>query len=283
MLTRFQSLRLPVFVAVLLLFQAISTNSQCCNWVLNMHDGYGDGWNGGHLQVTVNHILVGVFSGKNNFSSDSIAVCTGDSIELFYTAGNYENENSYEIFDHAWNLIFANGPTPKADSIFNFIGDCDASILPGSHPCTAIEIDSTQCLAADNSTALGSGIQVNCANFQGHDVWFRATAPPSGHLIFSTQNGSLNDTGIAAWVGNSCSNLTFLACDDDSGPGYYSLLSLYDLPPGSPVFIQIFGYGGATGSFELCEKVAERIVLDSSELPIVLINTLGKPIVADAK
>ncbi len=74
-----------------------------------------------------------------------------------------------------------------------------------------------------------------------------------------------------------------MGCDDDGGNGYYSFLTLYDLYPGQVLYIQVWGYGGGTGSFELCVSDLGTVVLDSSELPIIMINTLGQTIVQDTK
>jgi hypothetical protein len=108
-------------------------------------------------------------------------------------------------------------------------------------------------------------------------------APLSGNMSFLTQNGDLNDTGIAVWTDTTCTNLQVIGCDDDGGNGYYSFLSLYDLEPEQQLYIQLWGYGGATGSFELCITDLGTVVFESSELPIVMINTLGQTIVQDEK
>ncbi|MGL5892323.1 MAG: CotH kinase family protein, partial [Bacteroidia bacterium] len=123
----------------------------------------------------------------------------------------------------------------------------------------------------------------NCANYQGGDIWFTMLVPASGNLVFETDSGTINDTGLAIWTDTSCTNLAYLGCDDDGGNGYYSFLPAYDLTPGSTLYIQVFGYGGASGSFEICVTDAGIVTLDSSELPIVMINTLGQIIIEDTK
>lgn len=175
-----------------------------------MHDSYGDGWNGGNLEVHINKLSVGNFAGKNFNSIDTFKICDGDSLVLFYTPGMYENENKFELYDPAYNLVFADGPTPQIGNIFSSIGNCSVSIVPGNNPCTSIAIDTGQCLIADNSGFKGSGINPNCANYQGADIWFTTKVPPSGNLSLETDNGSLMDTGIAVWTDSTCTNLRFL-------------------------------------------------------------------------
>ena len=255
----------------------------CCTYTLRMQDSYGDGWNGGYLRVYVGSTLMGTFSGKNFGSIDTFQVCQGDSLEIIYSAGDYENENTYQLYDGTWNLVYEDGPTPQQGNVFASSGNCLGMATPGSNPCTAVAIDTGQCLVGDNTDLPGSGIHPNCANYTGGDYWFVMQVPPSGNLSFETDNGSINDTGIAVWTDSLCVNPYLLGCDDDGGNGYHSFLPMYELTPGQMIFIQVWGYGGETGTFQLCVTDLGTVVLDSSELPIVLINTLGNKIIADTK
>ena len=195
----------------------------------------------------------------------------------------YENENSYQLYDAAYNFIFADGPTPQTGNVFTTFGNCFSIAVPGSNACTAIPIDTGQCLMSDNTGFTGSGLNPNCANYVGGDVWFTTQVPPSGNLSFQTDSGTINDTGIAIWTDSTCTSLTLLGCDDDAGNGYFSLLFLNDLTPGQTLYIQVWGYGTSTGTFQLCVQDLGVVTLDSSELPIVMINTLGQTIIEGTK
>lgn len=261
----------------------ISLNAQCCNYRLSMHDSYGDGWNGATLEVLVNNVSIGVYSAANFGSNATFAVCNGDSLDLVYTAGQYENENSYEVQDSSWNIVFQDGPNPDTGIVFSSIGNCNTPALLGSHPCTAIPIDTGQCIFTNNIGFPGSGLSPNCANYNGGDIWFSMQVPASGNLTFETDSGTINDSGIGVWTDTSCTSPSLLGCDDDNGNGYYSFLLLYNLTPGQTIYIQVFGYGGAAGSFNICVENIEPVVLDSSELPIVMINTQGQTIIEGTK
>lgn len=266
-----------------LCLQSTSSKAQCCAYSINMHDGYGDGWNGATLEVFVNSLSVGIFSASNAGSAASVSICNGDLLELVYSPGDYENENSYEVQDPAWNIVFQDGPTPAIGSVFSGIGNCDAPPLPGMHPCLAIPIETIECISVDNTGFPGSPYTPNCSWFAGGDIWYTLQVPASGNLSFETIAGSLNDTGIAVWTGDECSVLTIAGCDDDAGMGYLSFLAVYDLTPGENIYIQAWKWGGGGGSFEICITDLGTVVLDSSELPIVMINTLGQTIIPDTK
>lgn len=282
MLQQFMKVSFKALFILLLLFQGTFAQSQPCSYLLSMHDSYGDGWNGGYIEVFINDLSVGTFMASNYGSTATFEINNGDLLELFYTPGAYENENSYQLYDPAWNLVFADGPNPQTGNVFSSTGNCDGTMVPGSHPCTAIAID-TGCFMTSNAGLPGSGINPGCASYQGADIWFTIQAPSSGNISFVTDNGDLTDTGLAVWTDTTCINPHILACDDDGGNGYYSFVALYDLDPEQVLYIQVFGYGGATGSFEFCATDLGTIVFDSTELPIFMINTLGQTIVQDTK
>ena len=263
--------------------QSINSKAQCCDYTLTMHDSYGDGWNGATIQVYINNTLFGTYTASNFGNTVIFSVCNGDSLYLNYTSGSYENENSYELQDSSWNIIFQDGLTPDTGNVFSSIADCNNPIAIGIYPCTAIPIDTGQCIFADNSTSPASGWNPNCANYQGTDLWFVMQVPPSGNLSFEIDSGTINDSGIAIWTDSTCTNLQLLGCDDDGGNGYFSFLTLYDLTPNQNLYIQAFGYGGGTGTLQLCVNDLGTVELDSSELPIVIINTLQQTIIENTK
>jgi hypothetical protein len=257
---------------------------QCCDHVLSMHDSYGDGWNGGSLQVTINGSVIGSFAATGYGSSATFTVCDGDAIQLDYTPQDYENENTYTLFDQWGNVVFSDGPSPATGTVFTGTGACGVMPEPGAVPCTALPIDTIACVTVDNSGIVGTGISPGCAEYAGGDLWFAMPVPSSGNVNVSTGNtGGLNDTGIALWTGTGCFDLTGRGCDDDSGPDYFSSLSAFELPPDETLYVQVFGYGGGTGAFELCMTDLGTVRLDSSELPIVSLFTLGQEIPYDGK
>lgn len=276
-------LRLTVILLTALVLH-VRSSAQCCDHILQMSDSYGDGWNGGTLLVTINGTALGPFAAQGSGSDTVFTVCNGDALELFYTPQDWENENSYVLFDQWGNVVFADGPTPATGLVYSGLGDCTLLPAPGSVPCAALAIDTMDCVVADNSLAPGSSLDPGCANYQGGDIWYTMPVPASGTVVISTAStGGLNDTGVALWTGPDCWDLSLVGCDDDGGSGYFSMLFASGLPVGDTLWIQAFGYGGGTGSFELCVSDPGTVTLESSELPIVMINTLGQEIPDEPK
>lgn len=261
-------------LSTLLLMLSLQANAQCCEFSVRMADSYGDGWNGGSLNVRVNGASVGSYAANGVFSLGFFDACTGDVVQLTYTSGSYENENRYQVLGPNGNVIHADGPSPATGIVFTGPVDCAAIPLPGGMPCGAFAIDTANCVVVDNTLLSGSGISPGCADYDGGDVWHTMPVPVSGSVVVNTAStGGLNDTGIAIWTGPDCYNLRLQACDDDAGTAQFSRIAANELPWGDQMYIQVFGYGGAAGEFELCVEDLGSIEILSSELPIVLINT----------
>jgi len=276
---------LRVALAVLIgLSFTTALHAQCCEHHLLMQDSYGDGWNGGQVQVRVNGTTVGTYAAAGEGSTAVFTACTGDAIQLVYTAGDWENENTYQLLGTYGNVLFTAGPDPGVGTVYTGTADCSVVPLPGAVPCTALPIDTVECVVANNTGAGSSGFNPGCANYNGSDLWYALPVPPSGNVLVSTaDNGGLNDTGVALWTGADCFSLVLQGCDDDGGEGYFSRLMANDLPAGQTLFIQVFGYGGGTGSFLLCVEDMGVVQLDSTRLPIVLLHTQGQEIPYDGK
>ncbi len=255
----------------------------CCNYKLTMQDSYGDGWNGAMLDVLVNGISIGTYSASNLGSVVDISVCNNDVLSLTYTSGEFESDNSYFLQDASLNILFQDGPSPAVGDVYSGIVNCDAPVLEGRHPCVAIPLDSFDCNSTDNTGYPGSTYTPNCSWFQSGDIWYVIEIPASGSLTIETLAGSINDTGVAAWIGSDCTSLSIVGCDDDTGDGYLSFLPVYDLTPGDLLYIQAWKWGGGGGSFEICLTPLETVSLEGSELPIVEIHTLGQTIIENTK
>ena len=87
-----------------------------------------------------------------------------------------------------------------------------------------------------------------CASYQGGDVWYAVTVPPSGDLIIDTNanpTGNGGDSGMAVYTG-TCGALVLYDCDDDgSSDGAYSMVSIdpADGLAGQTVYVRVWEYG----------------------------------------
>ncbi len=82
-----------------------------CEYEICLEDDFGDGWNGGSLDVVVdgtvvlNDITLTSGSGPECFT---FTVSDGSSIEVLYTPGSWAYENFFSVYDSEGNTVVAN-------------------------------------------------------------------------------------------------------------------------------------------------------------------------------
>jgi gliding motility-associated-like protein len=96
-----------------------------CNWVLQMDDSWGDGWNGAQMTVTVNGTPTN-YTCTGDQTIVNIPVTNGVDIALSYSPGTFENEVSYILFDDQGNIVFQAGPDPPVGPVWSGTASCDA-------------------------------------------------------------------------------------------------------------------------------------------------------------
>jgi hypothetical protein len=132
-------------------------------------------------------------------------------------------------------------PPPSNTGLAN--ETCDGATEIASTPYS--EITATSLAAAE-----AAGPAPSCGNrSRGKSVWYRFTAPASGTLTANTY-GSNYDTILAAYTG-SCSGLSQVACNDDSG-SVQSRVS-FAVSAGVTYYFQVTAYrnDGGTLSFQV--------------------------------
>jgi hypothetical protein len=122
--------RLAKKIILLSLFLALfgfsgKLNGQCTH-TISLYDTYGDGWNGGVVDVYVNGIMVldditlASGSGPAIFTFDA---ALGDAIQVTYVAGSWGYENYYDVSDGTGALL-ADDWYPDSQGVWNGSGNC---------------------------------------------------------------------------------------------------------------------------------------------------------------
>ena len=117
----------------------------CGFFTLELTDSYGDGWNGGSMDVVVNGTAV--FSGLTIVTGTGpdiyqIPVDIGDVVDFNYTAGSYAGENSYQVFDNNSVLIVDEGPGSSSPTSVTGVSACPACPEPSGLTATNITTSS---------------------------------------------------------------------------------------------------------------------------------------------
>jgi hypothetical protein len=104
--------------------------------------------------------------------------------------------------------------------------------------------------ATNNATATRQPGEPNHAGKPGgKSMWLRWISPLTGVVTFNTR-GSCFDTLLAAYTGNSLSNLTHVASDDDSG-GFLTSKITFNADLGVIYHIVVDGFAGESGNIVL--------------------------------
>jgi len=98
-----------------------------CTYTLDMKDSWGDGWNGGYLSLFIDGVFVDNFSATNSGSIETFDAMDGQLIQLVYTSGSWENDNTYDLIDPNNNIIFSDGPNPATGLVYTGNSACDFS------------------------------------------------------------------------------------------------------------------------------------------------------------
>ena len=104
-------------------------NAQC-DWTMDMHDAWGDGWNGASVSVslagTATSYEATPGAGGNVQTDETItfSVNDGDAMEVSFTGGSWDSEISFEIYNNFGTLIYSSGVEPMAGVLYSSTAGC---------------------------------------------------------------------------------------------------------------------------------------------------------------
>ena len=176
-------------------------------------------------------------SDPNTFQVDNLTVGNTYYLRVYgWSSGSYSAKTEFDV-------CVKIPPSPPSND------DCaNAITLTVNNTCTPI--------TATNEGATDSGVSApGCSYYTGGDVWFSVVVPSDGAVTIETSSvsgSSVSDTGMAVYEG-SCGSLTEIACDDDSGAGFFSKVDLTGRTAGETLYVRVFEYGNNSfGEFGVC-------------------------------
>ncbi len=109
-----------------------------CDYVLNMYDTFGDGWNGFEVEILINGVSIGTFTFANgNFATANFTVQDGDLIQINTVSGTFDGEVSYEIVDAGGNIVWNDGTNPAIGTgVWNGVISCPNAQPPYNYNWT---------------------------------------------------------------------------------------------------------------------------------------------------
>ena len=141
-------------------FTTLPLPGTCGMYTLSLSDSWGDGWNGGSLDININNIVVQSVTLVNGNGPEffDFPVDSGDVVSLVYNPGDWPEENSYELYDENNNIIASqagsNGAGPL--STFGLIA-CNDLLSQGNCGLLKVELFDDYC---DGWTIYGASMDV---------------------------------------------------------------------------------------------------------------------------
>lgn len=146
-----------------------------CDHRIHLNDSFGDGWNGGSVDVLVNAVVVLddiTLDTINDDGSDAdffFTADTGDTITTIFTAGGFVSETSYEIFDGSNISLGLEDPGVDGGGL-TVVGSC---VVVTNGACCTNEVCAD---SPDEATCVGGG-----GTFQGVGVDCAGVLCPPGN------------------------------------------------------------------------------------------------------
>ena len=112
--------------------------SDMCSITLALTDSYGDGWNGGTMEVVDARTeeVYGTYTIESGGSATyELALCPGTVVNFIYTTGSYASENGWAIYDPAGEVInehTAGGDAATSGIQATYTMDCSGCFKPSN-------------------------------------------------------------------------------------------------------------------------------------------------------
>ena len=114
-----------------------------CTYTFNLTDSYGDGWNGGYLDVQQNGISVATVSLSNGTSgTETVNLCDNTSTSLIWIAGSYVSEVGFTLVDPNGTEVYTITGM-DGYSTYTFTAACTAPTCPKPDNITVSNIGAT--------------------------------------------------------------------------------------------------------------------------------------------
>ena len=174
---------------------AMSTTPDQAMFSISLFDSWGDGWNGGSLDVIVdgNVVLDDITIDVGSQADFTFMVNNGSTVETIYTAGSYSSENSYAIYNNIGDLVIDDGTSGGVPTGVIFT----AANAPGTYmfgfsftPTTAGEHTATLTIESNGGTEVIN--LVGNAYLENSMVESFETAVPPNGWEANILNGTYN-------------------------------------------------------------------------------------------
>jgi hypothetical protein len=179
-----------------------------CDHTIVLTDDYGDGWNGGTVDVLVNGTLVlddlTILYGSGP-ETHTFQAATGDTITTVYVAGSWSYENEYHIYDVNGTEICADGTGGTTPTGCTATGWCEIDPCIGNEPPNDLCTDATLITTPYPQAVCGTNecATTDCPGVLDWDsTWWEITLPYALNdltIDFCGNGFEINNIGIVIY------------------------------------------------------------------------------------
>ena len=172
-----------------------------CYYTVAMVDSYGDGWNGGSIDVSIGGNVVAnwTLTGNTASGTDSVYTVNGDNVSFTWNSGFYDSEVSFTITDPAGTTIYTGGAPPAGS---NFLSDVSVSSCQPSPVNITFQVDMGQVTSSFTTPEINgnwnnwAGASNQMTDADGDNVWEGTISllPGSYEYKFAADNWSIQET-----------------------------------------------------------------------------------------
>ena len=237
-----------------------------CDHTIVLTDDYGDGWNGGLVEVFVDGGSVGAYTIATGAGPDTYTfnAATGSAISTVYTAGGWPYENEYHVYDVNGFEICAEGvggvePVGGDCGLGNCGGDpCDGNWPANDYCVDAIPVSGPYPTTVDGTNYCA---RIDCPGvLDWYATWWEIDLPYTVNdlrVSYCPSGFEINHAGIVVY--DDCTDCNAYILDDltdwYSCPGGQTAPQMYwyELPGPATVFFPVmFNYNsGVAYSLEI--------------------------------
>ena len=186
-------------ISLTLLLFAFQANAQC-TYNLQLDDTFGDGWNGGNLQVTIAGVNNTYTLPTGSTQTIPLTVNNGDTIVLTWLGGStFNGECSFTLFDAGGAQLYASGNGPFNGIHFTTVAVCPTCPAPLGLTAGSVTSNSASLSWTAGGSPIGFQIEYGPAGF----------AQGTGTIVNTTSNpysltGLTDATGYDFYVRSIC-------------------------------------------------------------------------------
>ena len=131
----------------------LACNGTTCDLVISGSDAYGDGWNGGSIQVKQNNTTIHTFTVDMGYDSDTIEVCSDYPVQFYWLPGSYDDEVSFIVSNSNGELFNIVSGEMLPDTLFAVVSNVCSS---NATVDLFVDVDSLTVNIAVNDATMGT-------------------------------------------------------------------------------------------------------------------------------